>query len=326
MAGQDALLAESVRIGNVTLVGVSVNSAIKLGLTVGLVLVTLGVRRLLLAGLRRVLGGDAADTRRFWGRQGLQVVVAVVLVLGTLSIWITPNTDISTGIGLISAGLAFALQQVITSLAAYFVILRGDTFTVGDRITLGGVRGDVVRLGFLRTTIMEMGQPPSVATADPAVWVHSRQYTGRLVTVSNGVIFSEPVYNYTRDFPYVWEELALPITFTDDRARVEAILLQAARDHSIVDDDAARASMRTMQSRYALSDADLEPHVYWRITDNWLELSLRFLVLPRGVRGVKDRMSRDILAGLDAAGIGIASSTYDIVGLPPLHVETTPVD
>ena len=57
--------------------------------------------------------------------------------LGLLSIWTTPNTDITTGVGLISAGLAFALQQVILSLAAYFVILRGDTFGVGDRITLG---------------------------------------------------------------------------------------------------------------------------------------------------------------------------------------------
>ena len=66
---------------------------------------------------------------------------------------------------------------------------------------MGGVRGDVVRLGFLKTTIMEMGQPPSVSGADPAVWVNSRQYTGRLVTVTNGAIFNEPVYNYTRDFP-----------------------------------------------------------------------------------------------------------------------------
>lgn len=45
---------------------------------------------------------------------------------------------------------------------------------------------------------------------DPAVWVNSRQYTGRLVTVTNGAIFNEPVYNYTRDFPYLWEEIVLP--------------------------------------------------------------------------------------------------------------------
>ncbi len=77
-----------------------------------------------------------------------------------------------------------------------------------------------------------------------------------------------------------------------------------------------------MRSRYAMADASLDPAVYWRITDNWLELSLRFVVRHRGVRSVKDRISRDVLAGLDEAGIGIASATYDIVGLPPVRVQT----
>jgi len=110
---------------------------------------------------RRLLGGHVAHPRRFWARQGIQVVAAVVLLLGIVSIWVTANTDLSTGVGLVSAGLAFALQQVILSLAAYVVILRGDTSGVGDRITLGGVRGDVVKLDFLR--------PPSWR------WVNRRQ-------------------------------------------------------------------------------------------------------------------------------------------------------
>ncbi len=317
------VLAEggAVRVFGVTLVGVSTTTGVKLLFTLGLILVVFALRFLALALIRRVLGGEVADPRRFWARQGLQVVAALVLVLGVVSIWVTPNSDITTGIGLISAGLAFALQQVILSLAAYFVILRGDTFGVGDRITLGGVRGDVVKLGFLKTTIMEMGQPPSVASADPAVWVHSRQYTGRLVTVTNGAIFTEPVYNYTRDFPYLWEEIVLPIAYKDDRERVEQILLAAAREHAVVDDPRAESALISMRSRYAMSDAELAPAVYWRITDNWLELSLRFLVPHRGVRGIKDRMSRDIIAALDAAGVGIASATYEIVGLPAVSLQ-----
>ena len=211
--------------------------------------------------IRRLLGGEVADPRRFWARQGVQVVTAIVLALGVLSIWITPDTDVTTGVGLITAGLAFALQRVILSLAAYFVILRGDTFGVGDRITLGGVRGDVVRLGFLKTTIMEMGQPPSISSTDPAVWVNSRQYTGRLVTVTNGAIFNEPVYNYTRDFPYLWEEIVLPIDYDVDRDHVDQILLAAAGAHAIIADPAARHALAHMRSRYALSDASLEPAV-----------------------------------------------------------------
>ena len=310
----------AVRIFGVTLVGVSRETGIKLLFTVVLVLIVLALRGLALRLTRRVLGGEVADPRRFWARQGVQLLAAVVLVVGIISIWVTADADVTTGVGLISAGLAFALQQVILSLAAYFVILRGDTFGVGDRITLGGVRGDVVKLGFLKTTIMEMGQPPSVSSADPAVWVHSRQYTGRLVTVTNGVIFTDPVYNYSREFPYLWEEIVLPITYNADRTQAERILLVAAGDHAVVDDPAADRALATMKAKYAMSDASLTPAVYWRITDNWLELSVRFLVHARGVREVKDAMSRQIMSGLDEAGIGIASATYDIVGFPQVRL------
>lgn len=313
-------MADAVQVFGVTLVGVSTTTAVKLGFTAGLIVLVVALRAVALSITRRLLGGAVADPRRFWARQGVQVVSALALIVGLVSIWVTPGSDITTGLGLISAGLAFALQQVITSLAAYFVILRGDTFGIGDRITLGGVRGDVIRLGFLKTTIMEMGQPPSVADTNPAVWVNSRQYTGRIVTVTNGVIFDKPVYNYTREFPYLWEEIVLPVSYTDDRAEVERILLAAAREHAVVDEPAAHEALAIMRKRFALSDASLAPAVYWRITDNWLELSLRFLVPHRGIRDVKDRMTRDILIGLDDAGISIASSTFDVVGMPRIRV------
>ncbi|MEO9199453.1 MAG: hypothetical protein ABI206_11965 [Antricoccus sp.] len=197
-----------------------------------------------------------------------------------------------------SAGLASALQQVIVS---YFVILRGDTFRISDRITLDSVRGGVVKLGFVRITIMDTGQPPLVAQSDPAVWVNSRQYTGRLVTITDGKIFTSPVHNYTRDFPYSWEGIVLSIEYTVDRARVGQIFLAAAREHVVVNDEAAQSALISMKMRYAMADASLEPAVYWRITDNWLELSLRFLVPQRGIREIKDAMRRQILIGLDAA-------------------------
>ncbi len=314
----------AVRLFGVTLVGVTASTGVKLLYTIGLVVIVLGLRRLARRLIRRSLGGEVADPRRFWARQGVSVVTAIVLVLGVLSIWITPHTKITTAVGLASAGLALALQQLITSLAAYFVILRGDIFGIGDRVTLGGVRGDVVSLGFIKTTIMEMGQPPAIADTDPAVWVNSRQYTGRLVTVTNGVIFTDPVYNYTRDFPYIWEEIVIPVDYDVDRAYVERVLLEAAAAHAVVNDADARQAMAYMRSRYALSDASLEPAVFWRITDNWLEMSLRFLVPARGVRKIKNDMSRDILAGLDRAQIGIASATYNVVGLPPIKLADPP--
>jgi small-conductance mechanosensitive channel len=295
-------------------------NGVKLLLTAILV-VALVVLRAVARLLSRLLQrGVESENLRFWTRQAINLGFAFLLLLGILSIWFDDPTRLATGIGLITAGLAFALQKVITAAAGYFVILRGDTFTVGDRITMGGVRGDVIKLGFIKTTIMEMGQPPSVQNADPAQWVKSRQYTGRVVTVTNDKVFDEAVYNYTRDFPYLWEELSLPIAYRDDRERAEQILLEAARRYTVAAEEMSVEALDAMKRKYFVRDLDFEPQVYWRITDNWLELSVRFLVGVYGVRGLKDAMSREILAELEEAGIGIASATYEITGVPPLKV------
>ena len=157
------------------------------------------------------------------------------------------------------------------------------------------------------------------------MWVHSRQYTGRLVTVSNAKVFDEPVYNYTRDFPFIWEEMMLPITYTADRAAAERILLDAAGKHTATDQEVGAVAVTDLTRRFlAAAAGNVQPRVFWRLTDNWLELTVRFLAPTHGVRALKDAMSRDILAALDAAKIGIASNTYDIVGLPPIRVTMEP--
>ena len=317
----------AVKIFNITLIGVNARTGKKLLFTVVLYALLWVLREAALWLTRRYMPGEMQGARRFWSRQGIQIASAIVLVLGTFSIWVDAGTNLTTGLGLLSAGLAFALQQVITSLAAYFVILRGDMFNVGDRITLGLVRGDVVRLGFIKTTVMEIGVPASMqdSGSTEVSWIHSRQYTGRLVTVTNGTIFTDPVFNYSLDFPYVWDEITVPITYDADAARAEEILLGAARNNAVPAAAMSAQAIADMRRHYAVAAADLEPHVYFRITDNWLELSLRFVVPDRGIRAIKDAISRQILVGFADAGIGVASATYDIVGLPPVQL-TSPVD
>jgi small-conductance mechanosensitive channel len=271
--------------------------------------------------MRWVFGKHRNERGVFWTRQITSLVGAALILLALLSIWFDDPRRLATGLGLVTAGLAFALQKVITAFAGYVIIMRGKTFNVGDRITLGGVRGDVIALGFIQTRIMEMGQPPAVQSADPAMWIRGRQYTGRIVTVTNDKIFDEPVYNYTREFPFLWEEIVIPITYRSDRKRAERILLDCTARHTEDFRKLSRPLKDEMYERYFVQLDDMTPRVYYRITDNWLELGLRFLVRDRGVREVKDAITRDILEELDQAGIGIASATYDIVGLPPLRIE-----
>jgi small-conductance mechanosensitive channel len=307
----------------VKLIGVNWHTAEKLLFTLVLIVSFVILRRILKSLTMLVFSRYQEARLRFWTRQGIDVATTVILLIGLLSIWFDNPANLETGVGLASAGLAFALQRVITSLAGYLVILRGKTFNVGDRITMGGVRGDVIALGFIQTTIMEMGQPPSAGGKTDS-WVSGRQFTGRIVTVTNSKIFDEPVYNYSRDFPIIWEEMHIPVTYACDRQRAEKILLDAAERHTKDIVDTGAAALEAMMIRFTMRAADTAPRVFYRITDNWLELGLRFLAPAHGARALKDAMSRDILQAFDEAGIGIASATYDIVGFPALRQAEAP--
>jgi small-conductance mechanosensitive channel len=284
-------------------------------------LLAVWVLRTVLRGLAKLLRTRESKQAVFWTGQGVSIITFGLGLLGLMSIWFDNPARLATGIGMIGAGLAFALQKVITSFAGYIVILRGKTFSIGDRISMGGVRGDVVSLSFFQTVIMEMGTPPSGDEGNKGIWVQSRQFSGRIVTVSNSKIFDEPVFNYTHDFPYIWEELHLPISYKDDRNRAEQILLEAAGRETVRIEDIAAPALKHMEERFLIKLGDLQPHVYWRLTDNWVELTVRFLTTSHDVRSLKDRMSRYIIAELDKASIGIASGTYEIVGMPPLRID-----
>ena len=315
-----ASAATGLKLFGVPLIGATPQNAHKLALTLGLVACVLGLGWALRKSIRFLPARADGSRVSFWVRQAIHLLLAVTLVLGVLSIWFDDPTRVATAAGLLSAGLAFALQKVITATAGYFVILRGRTFNLGDRIVMGGVRGDVIALSFMQTTILEMGQPPPVQSDSPAMWVQSRQYTGRIVTVSNSKVFDEPVYNYTREFPFIWDEITLPVRYQDDRVAVEQLLMDAARPHTSRIEALAKESSDEMKRIYGQTISDFEPRVYWRLTDNWLELTLRFLAPVHGVRELKDAISRDILSGLDSAGISVASATYDVVGMPNLRI------
>jgi small-conductance mechanosensitive channel len=320
----------SLQLFGVRLVGVNSQSGKKLLFTICFIVVMVllnSALKWLMSAIFQGRKGGRGERIAFWARQAVRLLVAFVLIIGIISIWFDDPTRLATAAGLVTAGIAFALQRVITALAGYVVILRGKTFNVGDRIVMGGVRGDVVGLGFIQTTIMEMGQPPGVnEQTDPGMWVRSRQYTGRIVTVSNDKVFDTPIYNYTRDFPYIWEEMHIPVPFKSDRDRAEQILLDAAARHSVSKDRIAEHDLREIERRFAIKRDDMTPRVYWRLTDNWLELTVRFITLSHGIRDVKDAMSRDILGAFDEAGIDIASTTFELVGLPEVKVRMQNAD
>lgn len=311
---------------HVTLVGVNQTNAEKVLLTLALIASTVIARYVLHYLLRVVRAFSWAERFRFWGHQAINLLTAAFFIVALISIWVGPNAHLATVGGLVGAGVAFALQKFIIAIAGYIVILRGKTFSIGDRIIIGGVRGEVIALDFFQTTVLEMGQPPSVESeTDPAMWVMARQYTGRIVIVTNGVIFDQPVFNYSRDFPFLWEEIHVGVGYNDKYQEAEQILLQVARKHTVPIAQMTGQAREHLHHVYDLKPPSVEPRVYYEMTDNWVELALRFIVPDRGIREIKDAMYRDILARFKEAGISVASSTYDIVGFPPVRIDAMPV-
>ncbi|MFN2635685.1 MAG: mechanosensitive ion channel domain-containing protein [Gemmatimonadaceae bacterium] len=291
---------------------------VTVGLIVGVVLASALIRDL----VSRLLGNRDKDRSGFWTGQLVSLLALVAIVVGLLLIWFDDPRRLTGALGLAAAGVAVALQRVITAFAGYLIILRGNLFTVGDRIVMDAVRGDVVSLGFMQTTVMEMGQSPAESAAAPAVWVGGRQYTGRVVRITNDKIFDSPVFNYTREFPFVWEEIRIPIHFDADRNAAERILLEIARKHTSGFEKEAIPALEKLRKSFHLSgEIETAPRVFYRVTDNWVELALRFVAPEPGVRRLKDAMYRDLLDEFERLKLTIASTTMEVSLTSPVHLE-----
>jgi small-conductance mechanosensitive channel len=305
----------------IRLIGINEETGHKLLLTLAVIAAVHLIRLLVIGVTRSASQRHYNDRVMFWTRQGTSLAAFVIIALAVVSIWFDDPARLSTAMGFVAAGLAFSLQRVITAFVGYLIIMRGKTFTVGDRIKMGGVRGDVVAMGFLQTRILEMGQPANVAgQEEPGMWVRARQFSGRVVTVTNDKIFDEPVFNYTREFPFIWEELTVPVPYRADRELAEQILLRAADEARNQYGEIGDASRARLEREYGIRLDDTTPRVFLRLTDNWLEMTVRFLTPEHGIRPIKDAMTRAILREFDAAGIAVASATFEVVGLPPLRM------
>ena len=243
--------------------------------------------------------------RKYYARKIVHYVVATSTVIGLGILWRPFAGQLGLVLGLMAAGIAIGLQDLIGSLAGWFNIQSGSIFRVGDRVDVGGVQGDVIDITPVRTKIMEIG-----SGLDDDTWVGGRQYTGRIVAIANRATFADPVFNYTASFEFIWEEVVIPIDYRDDWHGAERIMTEEAQ-HVSSSAEAERAIAHMIQ-RYPLARTEVEPRVFINATDNYLELAARFVVPVRRARWVKDELTRRVLDRLAMEGIPIASTTQNL--------------
>ncbi|MGN9779409.1 mechanosensitive ion channel domain-containing protein [Micromonospora sp. H33] len=281
-------------------------------LATSVVLVVLTVLVAVLAGRLATMRVEDT-TNRYYLRKAVHYLCVVALLLALALLWRPFAGRVGVVVGLLAAGLALAMQEVIGAFAGWISILAGRQFRVGDRIQMCGVRGDVLDITPLRTRILESG-----SSSDPESWIRGRQYTGRVVSLSNRFVFTAPVYNSSTVLDHLWEELTLPIPYQADWHLAERILREEAE--AISSTTEARRAIEQMRHRYPVAEAEVDPRVFIRATPNWVELSARFVVPVRAARHVKDQVTRRVLDRFAEHGLRVASVTQDIT----IHPPTTP--
>jgi len=215
---------------------------------------------------------------------------------------------LTIAVGVATAAVAFSLQEVIASIAGWVEISFGRFYQVGDRVELGGIVGDVIDIGVLRTTLFELGQ-----------WIGGDQHNGRIVRVANSLVFQGPVFNYSADFPFLWDEITVPVKYGSDRHLAREILQQATDEIAGPDVPAAQAKCDKLVKKYMIEQLVVEPVVTMTANDNWIEYTVRYVVDYRTRRRTKDQIYERLLDEFDgsAGRVTIASTTVQLVD-PPL--------
>lgn len=258
--------------------------------------VTLAAVVLLLVALaERLVKHKTHEVSRYYNLvRALHLIGIIVIAIICISFLNQNWYSAAVSLGLISLVLGFALQSPIASFIGWFYILFRSPYKVGDRIQTGDLRGDVVEIGYLDTTLWEFGG--DYMSTDIA--------TGRLIRFPNSLVWQQAVYNYSwHKFPYIWNEIPFHIAYESDLDKVEEIIRSA---YQSLHGEEMIAELKKLRAALAATpvdepDAADYPIINFRIHDNtWVEVLITYLVEPKLAAAVQTALIKKVLADFRA--------------------------
>lgn len=263
--------------------------------------------------IRRFLKKKLPDNSlKYKSQKGIEVIGYFLAILITISYFTGSIKDFGLAIGLLTAGITITLQELILSIAGSFYIFFVKVYKPGDRIEINGIKGDVIDIDSIYTSMMEIGE-----------WVSSDNYTGRIVKLSNAFVFKGPVYNYSQDFPFVWDEFNLPIRYGSDMELAKKIIIEVAQDKLSGYVQESLAKWKGVVDKYYIEDAQVDPTLAITITDNWTQMNLRYIVDYKKRRYTKHLLNEEIGRKIRETNgaVTLASETFEIVSIPSVNVK-----
>ena len=263
--------------------------------------------------IRRFLRRKVTDTSaRYKSQKGIEIIGYIVLVFLSFSYFTGNIKDFTLAIGLFTAGIAFTLQELILSIAGSLYIFIVKVYKPGDRIEINGIKGDVIDVDSIYTTMMEIGQ-----------WVSSDNYSGRIVKLSNAFVFKGPIYNYSQDFPFIWDEFNLPIKYGSDVELAKSIVIKIASDTLSEFTANSKSRWNEIVNKYYIEDAIVDPTLAITLTDNWIQFNLRYIVDYKKRRITKHILNDKIREEVEKTNgkVALASTTLEIIKIPEVKID-----
>ncbi len=230
------------------------------------------------------------NVSRYYWQKSISITFNIVIVLTIFRIWFEAIDSIATYLGLLSAGLAIALKDPVANLGGWAFILWRRPFSLEDRIQIDNVKGDVIDMRLFQFTLLELGN-----------WVDSEQSTGRIVHIPNSKVFTNPTYNYSAGFRYIWNEINVLVTFESDWKETKQKLTKILEDDKFNLNESAKRALRSSSKKFMIYYQNLTPKVYTTVKDSGVMFSMRFLCEPRKRRFVEELIWEQILEVVDSS-------------------------
>ena len=223
------------------------------------------------------------NQRYQWRKISLYTAVFIV-VLFLLSTWLGFIGSLGTFLGLLTAGIAIALKDPLVNMVGWLFILVRQPFKVGDRIQIGENSGDVIDVRIFQFSLIEIGN-----------WVDADQSTGRVIHIPNGIVFTQPQFNYTAGFVHIWHEIPVLLTFESDWKKAKNILSEIVNKRATHFSEEAAKQIKSAARKYLIYYSKLTPIVYTTIKDSGVLLTMRFLCEPRKRRSTEELILEEVL-------------------------------
>jgi len=265
--------------------------------TIVVVLVLWIVRR----ALMRFTSSQRLKARQIYiWRNAISYATLIIGILLISRIWFKGTESVLTYLGLVSAGIVFALQAPLVNLAGWLFMMMRSPIKIGDRIEIGEHAGDVIDMRLFQFTLNEIGN-----------WVDADQSTGRIINIPNGKIFSEPLASYNRGLKYIWHEIGIAVTFESNWRKAKEVIEKVLHKNADDLEASAQKHLREVSKDLLITYHKLKPIVYTQAKDHGVMLTMRFLCDPRQRRSKENDIWEDLLDAFDKEpDIDFAYPTY----------------